>query len=192
MEGADAVCLVDDDMNGIYRFDVDENTNYGYIKTRIETEDFMLFLEKYTLICKEFGFKLWGVNVNPDALSYRHYAPFSMSSIILGPFCVHLENDLRYDEKLPLKEDYDIAIQHLNKYRGILRLNAYHYDVEQSSQAGGCAAIRNIKREKEQFDLLQKKWGSEIVKEDRSNKGQTKKVKGFDYNPVIKVPINGI
>lgn len=190
--GADAVCIVDDDLSGVYRFDVDHKTNYGYIRNIIKTEDFLDFLEKHTRLCFEFGYKLWGVNCNGDALSFRQWAPFSMSSIILGPFCCHLKNDIRYDEMLPLKEDYDLAIQHLNKYRGILRLNGYHYLCEQSTNKGGCAAMRNRKREQEQFELLQRKWGSNIVREDKSNKGKTKKVKVFDYNPIIKVPIKGI
>lgn len=190
-KGADAVCIVDDDMSGIYRFDVDEK-GWGYKKTKIETGMFQIWLNKYTRLCMEFGYKLWGVNVNPDALSYRHYSPYSMSSVILGPFCVHLKNPIRYDERLPLKEDYDLGIQHLNKYRGILRLNGYHYVVKQSKQSGGCASYRNILREKQQFELLQKKWGKEIVRLDKSNKGHTEKVKRFDYNPIIKVPIKGI
>jgi hypothetical protein len=52
--------------------------------------------------------------------------------------------------------------------------------------------MRNRQREREQFELLQKKWGNNIVKEDASNKGRSKKVKKFDYNPIIKVPIKGI
>lgn len=188
--GADVVCIVDDDLQGIYRFDVDEKTNFGYVRNQIE--DIYNFVFKYSIICEDFGFKLWGVNCNSDALSYRHYSPFSMSSIILGPFCCHLKNEIRYDERLPLKEDYDIAVQHLNKYRGILRLNFAHYICEQSTNIGGCASMRNMIREKEQFDLLQKKWGNDIVREDKSNKGGTKKQKRFDYNPIIKVPIKGI
>lgn len=188
--GADVVCIVDDDLQGIFRFNVDEKTKFGYKREKIEYLE--EFIEKYSIICEEFGYKLWGVNCNSDALSYRHYSPFSLTSIILGPFCVHLKNDIRYDENLPLKEDYDLAIQHLNKYRGILRLNFAHYICEQSTNKGGCASIRNMKREKEQFELLQKKWGSEIVKQDKSNKGKTKKQKSFDYNPIIKVPIKGI
>lgn len=188
--GADVVCIVDDDLKGIYRFDVDEKTNFGYVRNQIE--DIYNFVQKYSIICEDFGFKLWGVNCNPDKLSYRHYSPFSMSSIILGPFCCHLKNEIRYDERLPLKEDYDLAIQHLNKYRGILRLNFAHYICEQSTNIGGCASMRNMIREKEQFELLQKKWGNDIVREDKSNKGGTKKQKRFDYNPIIKVPIKGI
>lgn len=188
--GADAVCLVDDDLKGIYRFDVDEQTNFGYVRNEIE--DIESFVQKYTEICQELGFKLWGVNCNYDKLSYRHYSPFSFVSVILGPFCVHLKNEIRYDCRLPLKEDYDIALQHLNKYRGILRLNFAHYVCEQSTNSGGCASIRNLRKEKEQFELLQKKWGSDIVRQDNSNKGKTKKIKSFDYNPIIKVPIKGI
>lgn len=64
--------------------------------------------------------------------------------------------------------------------------------VNKAPIGGGCATIRNRKREKEQFELLQKKWGGGIVKIDRSNKGRTDKEKLFDYNPIIKVPIKGI
>lgn len=189
-DGADAVCIVDDDLQGLYRFDVNKETKFGYV--RKEIDDIKTFIEKYSIICDEFGFKLWGLNCNSDDLSYRHYSPFSMSSIILGPFCCHLKNDIRYDERLPLKEDYDLAIQHLNTYRGILRLNFAHYICEQSTNIGGCASIRNLIKEKQQFNLLQKKWGVDIVKEDKSNKGKTKKQKRFDYNPIITVPIKGI
>lgn len=188
--GTDVVCIIDDDLQGIYRFDVNEKTKFGYERKIIENLE--EFIYKYSVICSEFGYKLWGVNCNSDALSYRHYSPFSLTSIILGPFCCHLKNDIRYDEKLPLKEDYDLAIQHLNKYRGILRLNFAHYICEQSTNSGGCASMRNMKREKEQFESLQKKWGGKIIREDKSNKGKTQKIKMFDYNPIIKVPIKGI
>ncbi len=190
--GADAVCIVDDDIKEICRYNVDTKTNYGYVKEKIPSEGFMDFLEKYTVMCEEFGFKLWGMNCNSDALSYRHYTPFILTSIVLGPFSVHLKNDIRYDEDLPLKEDYDLAIQHLNRYRGILRLNGYFYDCKQSENAGGCATYRNMAREKEQFELLQKKWGSDIVKYDGSKMKKAKKQKMFDYNPIIKIPIRGV
>lgn len=191
--GADAVCIVDDDLKGIYRYNVDEKTLYGYVKEKIEKDDFIEFIEKYTEICKDLGYNLWGVNCNSDALSYRHYTPFSLTSIVLGPFSVHLkESEVRYDEELPLKEDYDLAIQHLNKYRGILRLNGYFYDCKQSENKGGCATYRNMEREREQFELLRKKWGSEIIKYDKGKRAGSNKQKMFDYNPIISIPIKGV
>lgn len=189
--GADVVVIIDDDMKGIYHFEADGI--YGYEKVKVEKEEFYDFIEKYTNLCEEFGFKLWGVNCNQDSLSYRQTTPFSTTSVILGPFSCHLKNDIRYDERLPLKEDYDLAIQHLNKYRGIMRLNKYHYDCKQSKQAGGCASYRNYEREKEQLEMLQKKWGKKIVKIDEVlNQNSKKKKVNIDYNPIVKVPIKGV
>jgi hypothetical protein len=42
------------------------------------------------------------------------------------------DNDIRYDERIPLKEDYDLSLQHLNKFRKVLRFNKYFYKVKQS------------------------------------------------------------
>ena len=190
--GADAVCIMDDDIFKIEFFKKDQESNFGYMREKVEKDDFMGFLYKYTLLCEEWGFKLWGLNCNQDNLSYRHCVPFSTTSCVLGPFTVHLKNDIRYDLRLPLKEDYDLFIQHMNKYRGVLRVNMAHYDCLQSENTGGCATMRNRKREKEQFEMLQKKWGSKIVREDSTNKGRTKKIKVFDYNPIIKVPVPGV
>lgn len=189
--GADVVVLVNDDMKGIYHFE--NRLGYAYARELVETDDFLDFVEKYTNLCQEFGFKLWGVNCNQDCLSYRQTTPFSTVSVILGPFCCHLKNDIRYDENLPLKEDYDLFIQHCNINRGVLRVNKYHYDCKQSKQAGGCATYRNHDREEQQLLALQKKWGSEIVKFDiTENQNTKKKRKNIDYNPIIHIKIKGL
>jgi hypothetical protein len=84
-----------------------------------------------------------------------------------------------------LKEDYDLSLQVLNKYRKTLRFNAYHYLVKQHTNIGGCANYRTLAKEKEQLKLLQIKWGSKIVREDKSGQG-------YDINPIIKTPIKGV
>ena len=183
-DGCDAVCIIDDDMQGIYMYEAEGH--FGYNRKIVEADMFREWLEVNANLCDELGFKLWGINLNFNPTSYRQCAPLSLNTIILGPFTVHLRNPLRYDEKLPLKEDYDLALQHLQKYNGILRLNAFHYVCKQSINVGGCANYRNYKREREQFKLLQKKWGSDIVYKDNNSK------KEFDYNPIIKVPIKGV
>ena len=188
--GIDAVCFVDDDLKGIYRYEVEDG--FGYKEVKVEEYEFMDFLNKYSLLCKEFGFKMWGVNLNYDRLSFRYSVPFSTTSVVLGPFSVQFKSDIRYDENIPLKEDYDLAISHINKYRGILRVNAYHYICNQSNMAGGCSNYRNREIEEKQFNYLQKKWGNKIVKRDKSKKTKDK-VKAYnDYNPIIKIPIKGI
>ena len=186
-KGCDVVCIIDDDLKGIYHYEKAKHNNFGYEKHLFEAHEFEEFIIKHSIMCKELGFYLWGINLNKDPLSYKHGTPINTKAIILGPFSCHLKgSEIRYDERIPLKEDYDLAIQHLNKYRGILRMNKFHYDCKQSVQTGGCASIRNYKREEEQLKLLQKKWGKDIVKIDKRSK------KKFDYNPIIRIPIKGV
>lgn len=178
--GVDVVCIIDDDMKGMYKY-----VN-GYQKVLINKNMFMIWLEKYSYLCQEWGFKLWGVNLLGDARAYRQFTPFNTVKTVGGPFMCHLNNPIRFDERFPLKEDYDISLQHLNKYRGILRLNGFFYDVKQSEQSGGCASYRNFEKEKSQLRELQRKWGSDIVKSDFSKQKQAKKKKvRIDYNPRI-------
>lgn len=182
------VCLIiDDDLGGIYYFEKLE-------EHKVSADEFLEFIEKYSIMADDIGAKFWGVNCNSDPQCYREYTPFSTTSYIGGPFqCFLKGNDLRYDETLPLKEDYDMTLKQLNKYRVVLRINKYHYKCEQSTNAGGCASYRNIEREKEQLSMLQNKWGTKIVKIDKSDRSHSsKKIKKIDYNPVINVPIKGV
>lgn len=190
--GMDVVLIVDDDLHYLEGFEYKDG--FAYNRRKIETDDILPFLEKYSLMAEEIGAKFWGLNCNADAMAFRQYTPFSTVAYIGGPFqCFLRGNRCRYDESLPLKEDYDMTLQQLNLERVVLRLNGYHYICEQSTIPGGCAAIRNRDREAQQFDALQRKWGSKIVKRDQSNKGKSEKERKWeDYNPIIKIPIKGV
>jgi hypothetical protein len=191
--GNDVVVLVDDDLYRLERYVKMEGSDFGYIKEKVETDEFLLFVEKYSIMAEEIGAKFWGVNINSDPMAYRHACPFSTISPVLGPFqCFLKGNRCMYDESLPLKEDYDMTLQQLNLERVILRIDAYHYICRQSTNKGGCATYRNREREKQQMEALRQKWGSDIIRFDTSNKGKTKKKKLDDYNPIISIPIKGV
>lgn len=191
--GMDVVLIIDDDFTCLRRFDHDGMDGWGYEPHIITADEFLVFIEKYSIIASDFGAKFWGVNCNSDPMAYRHNTPFSTRSYIGGPFqCFLRGNRCRYDENLPLKEDYDMTLQQLNMERVVLRVNAYHYLCKQSEQKGSCAAYRNRQREEEQLEALRHKWGGAIVKVDTTNKGKSLKEKRLDYNPIIRVPINGV
>lgn len=186
-QDARGVLLLDDDISWIGRW-----SNGIHKKlTRAEVEEFID--HGYTL-AEEWGAPFWGVNLNTDKSIYQEYAPFSTTRPILGPFQAHRPSRIRYDEDLPLKEDYDISIQYLNEFRKILRFNMYHYACKQNKQIGGCSAYRTIDRERAQFLALQKKWGTRIVKAEAGNHPQkvSRKAKTVDINPKVIVPIRGI
>jgi hypothetical protein len=186
--GADVVVITDDDLKGVYYWE-------GNRKHLVQTEELPFVIEKFTVMARDFKAYLWGFNLYQDKQIYQEMSPFTTLSPILGPFTAHLRGtEIRYDERFLLKEDYDLWLQHIYRYRITLRSQKYFYVCKQSEQAGGCAAQRNMKREREQFALLQKKWGSQIVKRDinpRSHNLKKKKVRE-DYNPVLYVPIKGV
>lgn len=192
--GADVVLLIDDDMRSVSYYESEPGERYGYKRNHVPADEFIHFVMRYSRLCREFGFLFWGLNCNKDAQSYAQQTPFSTVAYIGGPFqCFLRGNECRYDEALPLKEDYDMTLQNCNKYRGCLRVNKYHYIVKQAEQAGGCATYRNYAREEQQLHALRAKWGSRIVKFDKSNSAKLKKQKNkIDFNPIIKVPIKGV
>lgn len=191
--GVDVCLIVDDDLEGIYYWQKGALAKPARI--RVETKHFLAFVEKYSIMARDLGAYLWGLNVNNDKACYREYTPFSTTAYIGGPFQAIMRGcELRYDEQLPLKEDYDFTLQHLNRYRCTFRVNKAYYMARQSEQRGGCATYRSMDREKEQLVALQQKWGSEIVKIDKGRKAHMRenKSKGYDYNPIIHVPIPGV
>lgn len=143
----------------------------------------MQFLENGFIMAEDIGAYLWGMQVTPDRLLYCEYTPFSTQAPVLATVCCHRAGtELRYDERIPLKEDYDFYLQNLKRYRKVLRFNMYHYHPEHIIGEGGCIAYRTMERERECADLLVKKWGSRIVRVD------------FDrsLNPIIKPPLAGV
>ena len=180
MNDNDAIIMLDDDNKGIGRW---ENQKYKIYNA----DELFEFCESLVILCKDFNYYSFGLNCVIDKGAYREHTPFSTTKFIGAPFHGIIKgNTCRYDEELPLKEDYDWTLQNLVKYKGILRCNYASYNVKQAEQIGGCANMRNIKEEERQFLLLQKKWGNKIIQIDKKSK------KSFDFNPILKSPIKGV
>jgi len=177
--------IIDDDIEKILQWTVVHG-----VPMQVPVLDLETFFHNGFTMCEEIGAKLWGVNILGDKGSYREYTPFGTTNTVSASFMGFLDNNLSFDETLPLKDDYDFCIQNLNTYRKILRYNAYSLVKKDHGNVGGCADYRSVEVEMEQLKLMQKKWGSKIVRNDLTQKG--KKTKIFDINPVVKTPIKGV
>jgi hypothetical protein len=182
-------CIVDDDLQYLGYWEKN-------LLNKLETEaEIYSMIEKFSILAMDLGVHFWGLNVNKDKQVYREMQPFSTLAYIGSPFMVHIDQDLRFDERFSLKEDYDFTLQNLNKYRKVLRVNKYHYYVRQKEQVGGVADYRTLDEEKSQLKLLQQKWGDKIVREDKLVNGKGRKSaknRSFDINPILSIPIAGI
>ena len=183
--GEERVLILDDDVHHLGRWN-------GNRHHKMTTDEAIEFIEQGFCLAEQVGVRMWGINIMQDKGAYREYTPFSLNNVVLGPFGGFLNADCRYDEKLPLKEDYDLSLQMLNKHRKILRINYAHYVCKQHTNLGGCASYRTITREMEQFDLLRAKWGPGIIKRDSGASKTRKRQQSYDINPITKVPIAGV
>lgn len=176
------ILMLDDDIREVGYFE-------GEMMNRVSGEYFVEFVKNMFVMCEEVGTILWGVNVQSDKKFYREYSPFSLSSIILGPFfgIRNVDKELRFSEELTNKEDYDFAIEVLRKYRKILRNNKWYYMCGHITNEGGIVGMRNWDDEWNKAILLQKKWGSKIVDFKRKTQGGNTTI-----NPIIRSPIKGI
>lgn len=187
---SDLLLVIDDDLEAVKRWD---EVDGSWVHKTLGREDFLEFVEQGFEMAQDWGARLWGVNCMPDKGSYREYTPFSCKSFMSAAFHGLIDPVLRYDERIPLKEDYDFCIQNLRAYRTTLRFNMYSLIKKDHGNAGGCAVYRTMDRERAQLELLQKKWGSRIIQNDLGASNVTrKKQHTFDLNPVMRVPIPGI
>lgn len=187
---SDRLLIIDDDIESVKRWELVDGT---WLHKILSGEEFLEFIEHGFELAAEWGVRLWGMNCLGDKGSYREYTPFACKSYISASFHGLIDPELRYDETIPLKEDFDFCIQNLREYRSTLRFNMCSMVKKDHGNPGGCAVYRTIEKEKEQLALLQRKWGSRIIKNDlgASSVTRTKKV-SFDLNPMMKVPIPGI
>lgn len=198
--GADIVVMMDDDVESIGLYKPNKENHYGYrVHKLVEMDEIDWFIKYGSLICQEWGYGMWGINYNSDPMLYQLYKPFTTLRPAIGQFMVFVKNELRFDENLPLKEDYDMCIQQINKYRGMLGIMFAYVNADFGKNIGGTSVRRNYESEKEQFKLFKRKWGSDIVRgcptQGGLGKGNNKKnfKNKYDFShPRVNIPIKGI
>ena len=91
---------------------------------------------------------------------------FANKLVVENKFCIGdmlfvKPNELRFDESLTLKEDYDYTLQHISKGKTI-RYQKYLFTFKHYSNKGGAVDIRNDKEERKNIMILKSKWGEKI------------------------------
>ncbi len=173
----DVVIMMDDDVKGLYRV---EDRKWE----QLVSHEVIQKCEQWAQEAYHIGTPLFGVNTNNDRGSYREYSPISFLSPILGSFfgIIKLDNDIRFDERLSLNEDFDYYLQVIQKHHKALRWNKYHYKAAHIKGLGGCCSYRTVEAEKKQAEIMLRKWGSDVVRYNFAR----------STNPIIKTPIRGI
>jgi hypothetical protein len=163
--------------------------NDGEHKKKTLPKDYLMefFIHSFDM-CEQFGSKMWGISQNEDNRIYKEFLPFSLSQICLGPVQGHLDHDLIFDEKVGSKDDYDMALQQLNKYKKIFRWNKFHYICEHGDNKGGIVSYRSKDKEIEYCKRIMLKWGKKII----SYQLPPRKMTDLLNAKKVNIPIKGI
>jgi len=85
---------------------------------------------------------------------------FSRSHFILGDFLVVDISEVRFDESMNLKEDYDFSCSHIKAHGSVMRCNRMTLNVKHYDNGGGACTNRDKKGEAERrnIEILNQKW----------------------------------
>lgn len=177
------IVMVDDDVRNIGMTERNEQM------IKLTEDEALAVIERGFILAEEFGVKLWGFNTNEDGRNYQQYKPFSLISPVLGPFTAHIRKDcdLKYDERMGSKEDYDFALQHLHRYKKVLRLNKFHYYCDHGDNPGGIVSMRTLEYEVGFARAIMNKWGEKVIKYDLNPTKMSAILNGK-----VNVPIKGV
>jgi hypothetical protein len=131
---------------------------------RFPRDSFLRFIQNGFEMAEELGVHLWGINVATDPKFYRIYDPIHYKTIIVATFFGIIITDLRFDESVPLKEDYDFALQHIKRDGKIIRFCKFALRTKHHTNPGGCVDYRTSELERQAADRLIQKWGTRVIK----------------------------
>jgi cellulose synthase/poly-beta-1,6-N-acetylglucosamine synthase-like glycosyltransferase len=181
--------MIDDDVKSINYYENRKGKNNGEHKNKELNKNILNdFFEHNFVLADDFGVKMWGLAQNEDNRICKEFLPFNLSNIVLGPFQAHLDHDLFFDKKVGTKDDYDMALQQLNKYKKVLRLNKFHYLCEHGDNKGGIVSYRSKEKEIEYCKNIMLKWGKKIIQYEIPPKKMTDLLNAKKVN----VPIKGV
>ena len=177
--------MIDDDVKSIEYLEQRKEFHCDY--RVLPKEQLLRFFQQGFDLAEGFHTALWGIYFKTDSREYKEFQPFSLSNIILGPFQCHSEHDLLFDERMGTKEDYDMSLQMLNKYKMVLRLNKFAYRCSHGDNKGGIVSYRTMEKEIGWCRAIEKKWGRNVISYPREIKKQAELLNGK-----VQVPIQGV
>lgn len=138
-----------DDVDGVFRL------SYGKLAI-LSPEQLDSFIKKGFELCIKNNTKLWGCYPVPNAFYMSE--KITGNGFIIGTFSGIIVSDIRHDENLILKEDYDFTIKHILKYKKAVRFNNYCVKAKHYSNKGGCVDYRNDEAEQSSIRILKENY----------------------------------
>jgi len=104
------------------------------------------------------GARLVGVAPTANPFYFNPNKATQTRGFVVGDFILVLKTDLRFDQAMRLKEDYDYTLQHIRKYGLVARANDVLATFVHRSNPGGACDYRTERLEQQMIAYLKGKW----------------------------------
>ncbi len=154
----DAIVFIDDDIASLQRCFVEKGEQATIRDPQLIEE----IITNTARVAADVGAYYFGWEASNGAvLFYTGLKPFALTGYINGcAMGFRRGHGLRFDSRIVAKNDFDIAAMNAHKHRICLKDCRYSFcQKETFTGRGGQAAFRTSKTEKNDVELLQKKWG---------------------------------
>jgi glycosyltransferase involved in cell wall biosynthesis len=179
----EAIVLVDDDIASLQRCFVEPGEE-STIRDPLLIEE---IIRATFIMARDIGAFYFGWEASNGALRYyTGLKPFMLTGYINGcAMGFRTGHGLRFDPRIVAKNDFDIAAANAHRHRMCFKNCRYTFcQKETFTGKGGQAAFRTSATEKNDVDLLRRKWG------DVFNFGGHSGTRKRDYAGVQKITLN--
>jgi len=145
------ICIqLSDDLEKIMLNDFSGKRTYNYVSVVDVLQDLILNFKKS---------KYYFAGFPPTNNPFFSLKEKELNKFIVGDFIIIKPNDLRFDNNLRLKEDYDYTLQHIKELGGCIRFGKYLNSFKHYSNKGGAVDYRDSELEQKTIKYLISKWG---------------------------------
>jgi hypothetical protein len=129
--------------------------------------------EKLFEVAQGFDVNIFGVENGGNKFANHPLQPISLKSII-NASCMGIINNgsIFFDERFPVKEDYDLVLREYKKTGLSLKAKYFYIRTEHWENNGGCVDYRTDKMEEDAISLLQQRYPLNIKTGKRKHKHQ--------------------
>lgn len=155
-EDGEEIVMLDDD---VMRFRILKVIDFR--KHLFEIENIKEFFEQAFVMTRRANAKLWGVQACDVGVYMTR--KINTDKFIIGTASGIINDHLRFDEDLVLKEDYDYTLKHIIEHGRVFKFNFISVEAKHYSNKGGCVDYRKKETEAEACKILLERYPQFLI-----------------------------
>lgn len=148
------ILMMCDDVTGIYH----KYGEHSWRHWKMSNEEIDEFIQYGFLLCEGYKTKMWGISpTSGGGINLKNKICFA--KFIIGTFCGIINNNIKCDERLPLKEDYDLTAKYIKEFGKIVAIDNVHPCARHYTNKGGAVSYRSSDKETIAINILKELHG---------------------------------